>query len=122
MDSAYHLLKEYQRLAQGARPPKREEVLVSRPPPLAEAPWANSATLKADLDLALGGLPFEMALMVFMDICLGSSDWSRGLNKFDWRRQVAEWWGLTPGEVNARVRDGVERVQTVLSVPRGRGY
>ena len=67
-------------------------------------------------------MDFETAAITFMDQCLGGSDWSRGRNGYDWRRYVANWWGITPGDVNARVKDGLERVEQWLISPKNRGY
>ena len=111
------LLTEYQRMAQNARLPKREEVLGTTPGRADEAPDLATHRLKADLEQALQLVPFMWAQVTFMALSVGASDWHHGLVGWQriigktkkhapstWYEVVAEWWGL-----NAEAKDEPQR-------------
>ena len=87
------LLSDYQRRAQGARMRAPEDRLVTRPPPLHEAPWAATSCMWADIERAMQNLPFRDAQILWMTVCLGEASWRNGTKRYDWRRRVAGWWG-----------------------------
>jgi hypothetical protein len=103
-------LAEYQRRAQGARMRAPDDVLVSRPPPLEEAPWANTSCLWSDIEQAMRALPFQHEKIVWEVVCKGESSSRNGTKRYDWRRQVAGWWGITPGDVNKAVDSALEEM------------
>jgi len=107
-------LCDYQRWAQGARPPKNEEQLGSRPPPLHEASWSRRAAVKADIERALRELPFADVQMAFMVLAMGYSSWRTG-GTHAWRERVADWWGVEQGELVRTVDRVVKGVCAVLN-------
>ncbi len=119
------LLSDYQRRAQGARMRAPEDRLVSRPPPLEEAPWANTSCLWSDIEQAMRSLPFRDAHILWEVVCKGESSSRNGTKRYDWRRQVADWWGITPGDVNKIVDESIQamcdflNIDTVNEVSRG---
>ena len=104
------LLSDYQRRAQGARMRPREDVLVQRASPLEEAPYAASSCLWVDIEQAMKNLPFNWEKILWETVCRGESSSRNGTKRYDWRRQVADWWGITPGDVNKIVKDGIEEM------------
>lgn len=94
---------------------KREETLVSRPPPRDEAPWAATARLKADLDAGMRSLPSDMEKMLFMAVCMGGSSLRTARKDVSCRRAVADYWGITAGEVSAIVAEAEERICRTLN-------
>ena len=123
--SVWKLLADYQRRAQGARMTPREDVLVQRPPPLTEAPYAASSCLWADIETAMQNLPFRHEKILWETVCRGESSARNGTKRYDWRRQVADWWGITPGDVNKLVKESIQEMcdflntDTVNEVSRG---
>ncbi len=121
----WKFLADYQRHAQGARMEPPEGRLATRPPPLQEAPWANTSCLWADLEQALRALPFDRMQILFMTICLGESSWRNGTKRYDWRRRVADWWGrsggdrytMTPGDVNKMNDESIREMCDSLNGP-----
>ena len=109
------LLSDYQRHAQGAlmRPP--EDRLGTRAPPLEEAPWAASSCLWADIETALRQLPFHHGQIVWEVVCKGESSSRNGTKRYNWRAQVADWWNITPGQVNDIVKDSLETMADSLN-------
>ena len=104
------LLSGYQRRAQGARQRQREDVLVQRASPLEEAPWAASSVVWCDLEEAMQNLPFNWQAMVWEVVCVGESSARNGTKRYDWRRRWADWWGITPGDVNKIVSNAIEEM------------
>ena len=119
------LLSDYQRRAQGARPRPPEDRLGTQAPPLQEAPWAQASCVWSDIDQAMKALPFQHEKILFMTVCQGESSWRNGMRRYNWRRQVADWWGITPGEVNKVVDESIQamcdflNLDTVNEVSRG---
>lgn len=111
------LLLDYQRMVQGAKPPTPDDKLGTRSPPLDDAPWANGACIKADVESALESLPFPMACIVFMAVSLGGSTWRGRSKNQSWREYVGDWWGLTAGEVSQVVDASLERMAAHLHRP-----
>lgn len=109
------LLSDYQRRAQGARMRAPEERLGTRPPPLDEAPWANSSCLWSDIEQAMRALPFHHAMILWEVVCKGESSSRNGTKRYDWRRQVADWWGITPGDVNKIIDDAIQEMCDALN-------
>ncbi len=103
------LLSDYQRRAQGARMRQREDVLASRAPPLEEAPWAASSCVWSDIEQAMRALPFHHGQIVWDVVCKGESS-SRNGKRYDWRRQVADWWGIRAGDVNKIVDGAIQEM------------
>ena len=118
-------LADYQRRAQGARMEAPEAVLASRPPPLDEAPWAGTSRLWADLETAMRNLPFQHEKILWETVCKGESSSRNGVKRYHGRMQVADWWGITPGDVNKIVDDSIQEMcdflntDTVNEVSRG---
>ena len=108
-------LADYQRRAQGARMEAPEAVLASRPPPLHEAPWAASSCLWADIEQAMRALPFNWEKILWETVCIGESSARNGTKRYDWRRQVADWWGITPGDVNEIVSNAIQEMTDSLN-------
>lgn len=104
------LLSDYQRRAQGARMRPREDVLVQRASPLEEAPWANSSCVWSDIEQAMRALPFNWDKMVWEVVCVGESSARNGTKRYDWRRRWADWWGITPGDVNKIVDSALKEM------------
>lgn len=116
------LLQSYQSLAQGARISPREDRLGTRPPPLDEAPYCSSSRQKADIEMALRSLGFERMQIVFMVLCQGESSWrhagvngDRETKRYNWRKRVAEWWGMTPGDANKIVSESIQEMCDTLN-------
>ena len=109
------LLSDYQRRAQGAlmRPP--EDRLGTKAPPLEEAPWAASSCLWADIETAMKNLPFHHSQIVWEVVCKGESSSRNGTKRYNWRAQVADWWGITPGQVNDIVKNSLETMADSLN-------
>ena len=106
----WKFLADYQRHAQGARMEPPEGRLATRPPPLEEAPWANTSCLWADLEQALRALPFRDAQILFMTVCLGEGSWRNGTKRYNWREKVGDYWGITGGDVNKVVTGAVKEI------------
>lgn len=100
---ARRLLRDYFRVAHGARGQRPEETIGSKPPPSDEGPGLGLIRQMADLELALNRLPFRMAQIIFETEAIGATHWARSCNSFEWRRKVADLWGITPGDVNNTV-------------------
>ena len=121
----WKLLAGYQRRAQGARQRPRDDVLVQRAAPLEEAPWANSSCLWSDIEQAMRALPFQHAMILWEVVCKGESSSRNGTKRYNWRAQVADWWGITPGDVNKIVDGAIQAMcdflntDTVHEVSRG---
>jgi hypothetical protein len=49
-----------------------------------------------------------------MAVCLGESSSRNGTKRYDWRRQVADWWGITPGDVNKVVDSAIKEMCAFL--------
>lgn len=119
------LLADYQRRAQGARMRPPEDRLGTRPPPLDEAPWANTSCLWADLEQAMQNLPFHHAQILFMSVCLGEGSWRNGMKRYNWREKVGDFWGISGGDVNKVVDESIQamcdflNLDTVNEVSRG---
>ncbi len=109
------LLADYQRRAQGARQQPREDVLVTRASPLEEAPWASSSCVWADIEQAMQNLPFNWQAMVWEVVCVGESSSRNGTKRYDWRRRWADWWDITPSEVNKIVNDALQEMTDSLN-------
>lgn len=109
------LLSGYQRRAQGARQRPPEDRLGTRAPPLEEAPWANASCIWADLEQAMKSLPFNWEKILWEVVCKGESSSRNGTKRYDWRRQVADWWGITPGDVNKVVDESLEEICDFLN-------
>ena len=97
------------------RPP--EDRLGTKAPPLEEAPWAASSCLWADIETALKNLPFHRGQIVWEVICKGESSSRNGTRRYNWRAQVADWWNITPGQVNDIVKDSMEAMADSLNRP-----
>ena len=95
----WKFLADHQRHAQGARMEPPEGRLATRPPPLEEAPWANTSCLWADLEQAMRALPFRDAQILFMTVCLGGGSWRNGTKRYNWREKVGDFFGMTGGDV-----------------------
>ena len=104
------LLADYQRRAQGARQRPRDDVLAQRASPLEEAPWANSSCLWSDLEQAMRALPFQHGQILWEVVCKGESSSRNGTKRYNWRAQVADWWGITPGDVNKIVDESIQEI------------
>jgi hypothetical protein len=116
------LLADYQRRAQGVRMRPPEDRLGTRPPPLDEAPWANTSCLWSDIEQAMRALPFQHEKILWMVVCEGESSWRNGMKRYSWRAKVADWWGragsngegkattLTPGDVNKIVDESIQEI------------
>ena len=104
------LLSDYQRRAQGARMRQREGTLASRAPPLEEAPWAASSCIWSDIEQAMRALPFNWEKILWETVCRGESSSRNGTKRYHWRMQVADWWGITPGEVNKIVDKAIQEI------------
>ena len=109
------LLADYQRRAQGARMRAPEDRLGTRPPPLDEAPWANTSCLWSDIEQAMRSLPFQHAMILWDVVCKGESS-SRNGKRYSWRESVGDWWGITPGDVNKIVDGALEEMCAFLNV------
>ncbi len=120
------LLREYQRLVMHARLPRREEIIATRAGHPAEGPLDGQARLKADIDMALRGVPMHHAFIAFQVFTLCEMRCARERSKrgdaFNWRRCVGEEWGLTPGEVSEIAEEVVERVYDWLNRKPAKGY
>ena len=92
--SVYRLLKDYGRLAQGARLTPAEDRIGSQRTRPNDAPWTATAVMKADLESALKALSFERMMVLFEVIAVGRARW-----------RVAEFWGLTPAALSGMVED-----------------
>ena len=103
------LLADYQRRAQGARMRAPEDRLGTRAPPLEEAPWAATSCVWSDIEQAMKSLPFHHGQILWDVVCKGESS-SRNGKRYDWRRQVADWWGLRPGDVNKIVDGSIQEM------------
>lgn len=101
------LLAGYQRRAQGARQSPPEDRLGTQAPPLDEAPWAASSCVWADIEQAMQNLPFNWEKILWETVCVGES---RNGKRYDWRRQVAYWWDIRPGDVNKIVGDSIQEI------------
>ncbi len=88
------------------RPP--EDRLGTRPPPLDEAPWANTSCLWSDLEQAMRALPFHHAQILFMTLCLGEGSWRNGMKRYNWREKVGDFWGVSGGDVNKIVDESLQ--------------
>ena len=99
------ILADYQRRAQNARMRAPEDRLGTRPPPLDEAPWANTSCLWSDIEQALRSLPFRDAQILFMTVCLGEGSWCNGMKRYNWREKGGDFFGITGGDVR-KVVDG----------------
>ena len=121
----WRLLSDHQRRAQGARSRPPDDVLVSRPPPLEEAPWANTSCLWSDIEQALKALPFRDAQILFMTVCLGEGSWRNGTKRYNWREKVGDYWGISGGDVHKVVDSALKEMcdwlntDTVNEVSRG---
>ena len=104
------LLSGYQRRAQGARQRPPEDRLGTQQAPLGEAPWASASAVWCDIEQAMQNLPFNWEKILWETVCRGESSSRNGTKRYDWRRQVADWWGITPGDVNKIVKDGIEEM------------
>jgi hypothetical protein len=126
------LLADYQRRAQGARMRPPDDVLVSRPPPLEEAPWANTSCLWSDIEQAMRALPFQHEKILWMTVCLGESSWAHvengkngangkkqkkrnDISRYNWREKVGDYWGITGGDVNRIVKDAIQEMTDSLN-------
>ena len=102
-----------------------EDRLGTRAPPLEEAPWANSSCLWSDIEQAMKSLPFQHGQILWEVVCKGESSSRNGTKRYNWRAQVADWWGITPGDVNKIVDGALEEMcdflnlDTVNEVSRG---
>ncbi len=103
-------LSGYQRRAQGARQRAPEDRLGTKAPPLHEAPWAASSCQWADLEIAMQNLPFNWQAILWEVVCVGESSSRNGSKRYDWRRQVADWWDITPGDVNKIVGEAIQEM------------
>ncbi len=113
--SVWKLLADFQRRAQGARMTPREDVLVQRPPPLTEAPYAASSCIWADIETAMQNLPFRDAQILFMTVCLGEGSWRNGTKRYNWREKVGDYFGITGGDVNKVVKDAIQEMTDSLN-------
>ena len=104
------LLADYQRRAQGARQQPREDVLAQRASPLEEAPWAASSCVWSDIEQAMQNLPFNWEKILWETVCRGESTARNGTKRYNWRMQVADWWGITPGDVNKIVNEAIQEM------------
>jgi hypothetical protein len=43
-------------------------------------------------------------------VCKGESSSRNGTKRYSWRAQVADWWGITPGDVNKIVDSALEEM------------
>ncbi len=93
----------------------REDVLVQRASPLEEAPWANTSCVWSDLEQAMRNLPFQHAQILWMTVCEGESSSRNGTKRYSWREKVADWWGITPGDVNKIVDGALEEMCNSLN-------
>ena len=109
------LLSDYQRRAQGARMRPRDDVLVQRPAPLNEAPYVASSCLWADIEQAMRALPFNWEKILWQTVCMGESSARNGTKRYNWRMQVADWWGITPGDVNKIVSNAIQEMTDSLN-------
>ena len=109
------LLADYQRRAQGARMRAPEDRLGTKAPPLEEAPWASSSCVWSDIEQAMKALPFHHGQILWDVVCKGESSSRNGTKRYDWRRQVADWWGITPGDVNKIVNNAIEEMRDSLN-------
>ena len=109
------LLSDYQRRAQGARMRAPEDRLGTRPPPLDEAPWANTSCLWSDLEQAMRALPFQHEKILWEVVCKGESSSRNGTKRYNWRAQVADWWNITPGDVNKIVDESLQMMCVFLN-------
>jgi hypothetical protein len=122
-----YLLSEYQRYAQNARLPERAETLSTGPAlgldGTPTAPRTATATMYADLEYALSGVPLRWVLITLDALSKGNSDWCHGMQAYyrlkgryqrlgqshkhapvTWYEIVGEWWGIEPAYV-ARIVD-----------------
>ena len=113
--TVHKLLADYQRRAQGARMRAPEDRLGTRPPPLNEAPYVASSCLWADIEQAMRTLPFNWEKILWQTVCMGESSARNGTKRYDWRRQVADWWDITPGDVNRIVNDAIQEMTDSLN-------
>jgi len=110
------LLSEYQWRAQGARQRPPEDRLGTQAPPLDEAPWVASSCIWSDIEQAMKSLPFYHEKILWMVVCEGESSSRNGTKRYDWRRQVADWWGITPGDVNKIVDESIQAMCDFLNL------
>jgi hypothetical protein len=55
-------------------------------------------------------LPFNWQAIVWEVVCVGESSARNGTKRYDWRRRWADWWGITPGDVNKIVSEAIEEM------------
>jgi hypothetical protein len=49
--------------------------------------------------------------MILWDVvCRGESSSRNGTKRYNWRAQVADWWGITPGDVNKIVDESLQEM------------
>jgi len=104
------LLSGYQRRAQGARQRPPEDRLGTQQAPLDEAPWASASAVWCDIEQAMQNLPFNWQAILWEVVCVGESSARNGTKRYDWRRRWADWWGITPGDVNKVVSNAIEEM------------
>lgn len=115
------LLSNYQSRAQDARHRASEGKLAAKAPPLEEAPWANTASLWSDIEIAMRLLPFNWEKIVFAELCLGGgredlrTGWRNGMSRHHWREKVGGFWGLTAREVKEIVDKSVNEMADTLN-------
>ncbi len=108
------LLAGYQRRAQGARQRPPEDRLGTRSPPLEEAAFVATSCVWSDIEQAMRALPFNWEKIVWEVVCMGESS-SRNGKRYNWRMQVADWWDITPGQVNKIVNESLETMADSLN-------
>lgn len=115
------VLSNYQSRAQDARHRAGEDKLAAKVPPLEEAPWANTASLWADIEQAMRALPFNWEKIVFAELCLGGgredlrTGWRNGMSRHNWREKVGDFWGISGGTVKKIVDEACEEMAVFLN-------
>lgn len=112
------ILTNWLRLHEGAGMPRREDRLGEQRQRQEEAGWERSVALRADVEMAMQrALSMEDSKLVFMMVCLGASGWKVDGRRpdFNWARNVASLFGMTPARAKERVDRSIVRMLRYLN-------
>lgn len=104
------LLRNHGRLARGEPLAPREDRLGNQRCRQEDASWANTATVKADIESGVNSLPFDLKAILITVVMLGG-------NTYAARQRAAYHFGLTPGQVNDMINTAISLVYENLNSP-----